>query len=41
MVAEVVSLFTGVEGFEDYQRAYEDLNKRKRGHYNKVPKAAC
>lgn len=38
MVAEVISLFTGVEGFEDYQKAVEDLNKGKRGHYNKVPK---
>ena len=38
MVAEVISLFTGVKGFEDYQQAVEDLNKGKRGHYNKVPK---
>lgn len=38
MVAEVVSLFTGVPGFEMAQQALEELNKGKRGHYNKVPK---
>lgn len=37
MVAQV-SLFTGVEGFEDAEKALEELNKNKRGHYNKVPK---
>lgn len=37
MVAQV-TLFTGVEGFEDYQKAVEDMNKGKRGHYNKIPK---
>ena len=38
MVAEVVSLFTGLPGFEIAQQALEELNKGKRGHYNKVPK---
>lgn len=37
MVAQV-SLFTGVEGFEEAQEALEELNKGKRGFYNKVPK---
>lgn len=39
MVAQV-SLFTGVEGegFEEARQALEDLNKGKRGFYNKVPK---
>lgn len=34
MVAQV-SLFTGVDGFEDAKKAFEELNKGKRGHYNK------
>lgn len=38
MVAQVISLFTGVEGFEVAQKAVEELNKGKRGPYNKVPK---
>lgn len=39
MVAQV-SLFTGVEGegFAEARQALEDLNKGKRGPYNKVPK---
>lgn len=39
MVAQV-SLFTGVdgEGFEEARQALEELNKGKRGFYNKVPK---
>ena len=35
MVAEIISLFTGVKGFEEAQQALEELNKGKRGHYNK------
>ena len=37
MVAQV-SLFTGISGFEEAEKALEDLNKGKRGHYNKVYK---
>lgn len=39
MVAQV-SLFTGVEGegFAEARQALEELNKGKRGSYNKVPK---
>jgi hypothetical protein len=39
MVAQV-SLFTGVEGdsFNEARAALEELNKGKRGHYNKIPK---
>ena len=39
MVAQV-SLFEGIEGegFAEARQALEDLNKGKRGHYNKVPK---
>lgn len=33
-----VSLFDGIEGFEEAQKALEELNKSKRGPYNKVPK---
>lgn len=38
MVAEIISLFTGVKGFEEAQQALEELNKGKRGHYHKEPK---
>lgn len=34
MVAQI-SLFTGAEGCEDARKALEELNKGKRGHYNK------